>query len=143
MRLWRISSGGSGVKSMTVADKDRRARKFRHITRKSLDLGPGLEQTRRVAAADPTMFRRENRGKVRSAGFRAARLVLFLLPVTVVFVASCGSPKAASPVPSPEVEVASVVQKDVPIYSEWVATLDGYINAQIQPQVAGYVIRQN
>jgi membrane fusion protein (multidrug efflux system) len=40
------------------------------------------------------------------------------------------------------VEVASVVQKDVPIYSEWVATLDGYVNAQIQPQVTGYVIRQ-
>jgi membrane fusion protein (multidrug efflux system) len=31
----------------------------------------------------------------------------------------------------------------VPIYSQWVATLDGYINAQIQPQVSGYIIRQN
>jgi RND family efflux transporter MFP subunit len=143
MRLSGISSRGSGVKSMTVADQDRRARKFGHITRKSLDLGPGLEQTRRVAAADPTVFsQREKRGKVRSAGFRAARLVLFLLPVTVIFAPGCGSPKAASPFPSPEVEVASVVQKDVPIYSEWVATLDGYVNAQIQPQVTGYVIRQ-
>src|SRR6266478_3385145 len=51
-------------------------------------------------------------------------------------------PKVAPAIPSPEVEVASAVQKDVPIFSEWVATLDGYINAQIQPQVAGYVIRQ-
>ena len=41
-----------------------------------------------------------------------------------------------------EVEVASVIQKDVPIFSEWVATLDGYVNAQIQPQVTGYIIRQ-
>jgi len=40
------------------------------------------------------------------------------------------------------VEVATVVQKDVPIYGEWVATLDGYVNAQIQPQVTGYIIRQ-
>jgi membrane fusion protein (multidrug efflux system) len=48
----------------------------------------------------------------------------------------------APAVPRPEVEVASVFQKDVPIVSEWVATLDGYVNAQIQPQVAGYVIRQ-
>jgi len=127
---------------MTMADQDGRARKFEHITRRSSDLGPALEQTKRVAAADPTMFRRENRGKVRTASFRAARLVLFLLPLTVVFVAGCGSPKAASPVTSPEVEVASVAQKDVPIYSEWVATLDGYVNAQIQPQVTGYVIRQ-
>ena len=140
MLLSGISSRGSGVKSMTVADQDRRARKFGHIGRKSSDLGPGLEQTKRVAAAD--FSQREKRGKVRSAGFRAVRLVLFLLPVTVVFVAGCGSPKAASPLPSPEVEVASVVQKDVSIYSEWVATLDGYVNAQIQPQVTGYVIRQ-
>lgn len=71
------------------------------------------------------------------------RLALFVLPVTVVFVVGCGSPKAAPPIPSPEVEVASVIQKDVPIYSEWIATLDGYVNAQIQPQVTGYVIRQN
>jgi membrane fusion protein (multidrug efflux system) len=32
---------------------------------------------------------------------------------------------------------------DLPVYSEWVATLDGYVNAQIQPQVSGYLIRQN
>jgi membrane fusion protein (multidrug efflux system) len=70
------------------------------------------------------------------------RLALFLLPVTVFFGVGCGSPKAAPPIPSPEVEVASVIQKDVPIFSEWVATLDGYVNAQIQPQVTGYVIRQ-
>jgi len=71
------------------------------------------------------------------------RLALFLLPVTVAFGVGCGSPKAAPPIPSPEVEVASIIQKDVPIYSEWIATLDGYVNAQIQPQVTGYVIRQN
>jgi membrane fusion protein (multidrug efflux system) len=43
----------------------------------------------------------------------------------------------------PEVLVAPVQQKDVPIVSEWVATLDGFVNAQIQPQVTGYVIKQN
>jgi len=43
----------------------------------------------------------------------------------------------------PEVEVATVVQKDVNIYGEWVATLDGYVNAQIQPQVTGYLIKQD
>jgi len=72
----------------------------------------------------------------------AARNVLAVLPVAVFLVAGCGSPKAAPAAPSPDVEVASVLQKDVPIFSEWVATLDGYVNAQIQPQVAGYVIRQ-
>jgi RND family efflux transporter MFP subunit len=128
---------------MTAPDLDRRAPKSEPITGKSSDLGPVLEQTRCVAAADSTVIsERENRGRVRSAGFRAGPLALFLLPATVVFTAGCGSPKAAPIIPSPEVEVATVVQKDVPIYSEWVATLDGYVNAQIQPQVTGYVIRQ-
>jgi membrane fusion protein, multidrug efflux system len=45
--------------------------------------------------------------------------------------------------PPPDVTTTSVVQKDVPIYGEWVANLDGYTNAQIQPQVTGYLIRQN
>jgi RND family efflux transporter MFP subunit len=44
---------------------------------------------------------------------------------------------------SPQVQVARVVQRDVSVYSEWVATLDGYVNAQIQPQVSGYLIKQD
>jgi RND family efflux transporter MFP subunit len=81
--------------------------------------------------------------EIHSFLFRAAgRLVLAVLLANVFLAAGCDKPKAAPAIPSPEVEVASVVQKDVPIVSEWVATLDGYINAQIQPQVAGYVIRQ-
>lgn len=51
--------------------------------------------------------------------------------------------KQAGPPPPLEVGVIDVVQKDVPIFGEWVATLDGYMNAQIQPQVTGYVIKQN
>jgi len=39
--------------------------------------------------------------------------------------------------------VATVVQRDTPIYSDWVATLDGYVNAQIQPRVSGYIVKQN
>jgi hypothetical protein len=81
--------------------------------------------------------------EIRSSRFRvAARLVLVLLSGNALIAAGCGSPKAAPTIPSPDVEVASVLQKDVPIFSKRVATLDGYINAQIQPQVAGYVIRQ-
>jgi RND family efflux transporter MFP subunit len=72
----------------------------------------------------------------------AALAPLAVLTAAACSVTGCGGPKAAPATPSPEVEVASVVQKDVPIVSEWVATLDGYVNAQIQPQVAGYVIRQ-
>jgi RND family efflux transporter MFP subunit len=39
--------------------------------------------------------------------------------------------------------VAAVEQRDVEIYGDWVATLDGYVNAQIQPQVSGYLIKQD
>jgi membrane fusion protein (multidrug efflux system) len=38
--------------------------------------------------------------------------------------------------------VVTVEQKTVPIYGDWVASLDGYINANIQPQVSGYLITQ-
>lgn len=56
----------------------------------------------------------------------------------------CGQRVSSAPIPHPpEVEVANVVQKDVRIYGEWVATLDGYVNAQIQPQVTGYLIKQD
>ena len=62
---------------------------------------------------------------------------------SLVLAGCTGSTKAASTLPPAVVEVATVVQQDTPIYSEWVATLDGYVNAQIQPRVAGYLIKQN
>jgi len=56
----------------------------------------------------------------------------------------CGtkSVSAAAP-PPPSVQVAQVLQEDVPVYHEWISTLDGYVNAVIQPQVSGYLISQN
>ena len=56
---------------------------------------------------------------------------------------SNGNVRAAAPPPQPVVEVAPVIQKDVPVQGEWVGTLEGYVNAQIQPQVSGYLIRQD
>jgi RND family efflux transporter MFP subunit len=53
------------------------------------------------------------------------------------------SASGATTPPAPEVLVSTVVQKDVPIYGDWVATLDGYVNANIQPQVSGYLVEQN
>src|SRR5258708_835925 len=69
-------------------------------------------------------------------------LALLVVLASSVFL-GCQSQKAAAPPPPAEVEVVSVVQRDVPIYGEWVATLDGYVNAQIQPQVSGYLIKQS
>jgi len=52
--------------------------------------------------------------------------------------------KKAEPVKSaaPEVTVVSVEQKDAPIWKEWIGILEGLVNAQIKPQVTGYLLRQ-
>ena len=58
--------------------------------------------------------------------------------------AGCERRVASAPAPpAPTVEVTPVIQKDVPVQGEWVGTLEGYVNAQISPQVSGYLIRQN
>src|SRR6476659_328101 len=75
-------------------------------------------------------------GPVRHAVFQG-------LSGVVLALAGCSGGKAAAPPPPPSVEVATVIQRDTPIYTDWVATLDGYVNAQIQPRVSGYIIKQN
>ncbi len=70
-------------------------------------------------------------------------LFFILLAVSALAMIGCGRTQAAAPAPAPEVRVTSVIQQDVPVYSEWVATLDGYVNAQIRPQVSGYIIKQD
>src|SRR5882762_6819855 len=73
-----------------------------------------------------------------------AKLPTVVLTVALgIFVSGCNKGQAATATPTPEVEVATVEQRDVPVFSEWVATLDGYVNAQIRPQVSGYIIKQN
>jgi membrane fusion protein (multidrug efflux system) len=71
--------------------------------------------------------------------------VIFLICVWAAAVLfGCSEEKqAAAPPPPPEVMVAEVVQKDVPIYREWVASMDGLVNATILAQVQGYLIKQN
>src|SRR5271163_4988663 len=64
--------------------------------------------------------------------------------VLLLMAAACsrGNAHAAAPAPVPEVRVASVIQQDVAVYSDWVATLDGYVNDEIRPQVSGYITKQ-
>jgi membrane fusion protein (multidrug efflux system) len=67
----------------------------------------------------------------------------FLLAAVVVWAAGCKeAPKAAVKPPEP-VKVSAVVQRDVPIYGEWVGTTVGYVTAQIRARVSGYLISQN
>jgi membrane fusion protein (multidrug efflux system) len=64
-----------------------------------------------------------------------------LASAVVFFCIGCGKSAPPKP-PPPEVEVVQVEQKDVPVWSEWIGTLDGLVNAQIKPQVTGYLLRQ-
>ncbi|HKS41789.1 MAG TPA: efflux RND transporter periplasmic adaptor subunit, partial [Blastocatellia bacterium] len=67
-----------------------------------------------------------------------------LIIVALFAAAACSKTKATSqPLGPPEVEVATVEQKDVPIYSEWIGTLDGIVNAEIKSQVTGYLLNKN
>jgi len=72
---------------------------------------------------------------LRLAGLGGACLALLLA-------AGCGKEKAQAP-PPPTVEVTGVTQKDVQIFTEWVGTADGLVNATIRAQVTGYLMKQN
>ncbi len=68
---------------------------------------------------------------------------LWLLSLLSLALVHCkGETASAPPPPSVQVEVADVIQKDVPIHSEWVGTTDGMVNAQIRAQVSGYLIKR-
>ncbi|MEY3287933.1 MAG: hypothetical protein RLZZ419_175 [Pseudomonadota bacterium] len=69
--------------------------------------------------------------------------LLFLPAILAVLISGCEKPKepiAASP---PTVKTIQVIQRDIPIEQVWVGTLDGMVNAQINAQVTGYLIKQN
>src|SRR2546427_9393226 len=60
-----------------------------------------------------------------------------------VLPSACSKGTAGTPQAPTTVAVVDVVKQDVPLRTEWVATLDGYVNARIQPQVTGYLIKQS
>lgn len=77
------------------------------------------------------------------------RLLISGIIVAVVAVASVlivvgrgNKPTQAAPRPL-DVEVIKVEQRDVPIYSEWIGTTDGMVNADIKAEVTGYLLRQD
>ncbi len=76
---------------------------------------------------------------------RAARCFnpQWMVMILLLFVATgCSKGPQEAPAP-PTVEVMTVIQKDVPVYNEWIGTLDGLVNATIRAQVQGYLIKQN
>ena len=91
-----------------------------------------MSEQRKSAAAT-------NRFHLLSDAGVASRLLM-----SACFLAGCTSKPPAAPPPQPlPVTVVQLEPTDVPISGEWVGTLDGYVNAQIQPQASGYLIKQN
>jgi len=94
-------------------------------------------------ATEATCFRRERRMSTDARTWKSRKLIAVVGALLSAVSAGCERRVAsATAPPAPTVEVAPVIQKDVPVEGEWVGTLEGYINAQIQPQVSGYLIRQ-
>ena len=83
----------------------------------------------------------------RNALQSAIALATVLSASSLGFLSGCksgGPPQGAGAAFGPlPVQVSKAVQQDVPLTGEWVATTDGFVNAQIQPQVSGYLIRQD
>jgi membrane fusion protein, multidrug efflux system len=69
-------------------------------------------------------------------------VVVAPLLVQLVFLVACASEKEKPAPPPPGVTVAPVVQKDVPVYQEWVGTMTGNIDADIRPKVEGFLLRR-
>jgi RND family efflux transporter MFP subunit len=72
----------------------------------------------------------------------ATKAAVFLIAVVLLMNAACSRTTAAPAPPPLEVQVVRAVQKDVPIYTEFIGTLDGYVNAEIKAQVSGYLTQQ-
>jgi len=76
----------------------------------------------------------------------AARSLRFLLisSLAAALLPACKNTQASPPpAPPPEVSIVTVQPERVGLTSEWIATLDGYVNAQIRPQVSGYLLKRN
>ena len=79
----------------------------------------------------------------RFLGFPKAAAPVWLLSLLPLVLVHCkGETASAPPSPLPQVEVAEIIQKDVPIYSEWIGTTDGLVNAHIRAQVGGYMMKR-
>jgi membrane fusion protein, multidrug efflux system len=75
---------------------------------------------------------------------RSADVVMTLVGAILLLGAiGCEKKETAPPPMPPEVEVTNVVQKTVPNYEQWVAQLNGQVNADITPKVQGYLLKRN
>ena len=73
----------------------------------------------------------------------AAAAVFVIVAIVLITLTREQSTAAATPPPPPEVQVAAVEQRDLPVHHEWIGTLNGLVNAAINAEVTGYLLRQD
>src|SRR3984957_18371932 len=73
----------------------------------------------------------------------AGVVILVFGGLVIAQLTGCKGVSVAGNAPPPEVMVATVEQKDVALYTEWIGTLDGFVNADVRGQVTGYLQRQD
>ena len=82
--------------------------------------------------------------KDRKANLRhACVLAVIVFGSISFFISGCNRDQKSNVPTPPTVKVADVIQRNVPVYSEWIGTTDGMVNAVIRAQVQGYLIKQN
>src|SRR6266481_283238 len=98
----------------------------------------GIRSSTQVGRANNTKGSNDYRN------FATTLCVLGCAVFTFLLLSGCGNKNvSAAASPPPNVQIVEVIERDVPVYHEYLATLDGFVNAQIQPQVSGYLIKQN
>jgi RND family efflux transporter MFP subunit len=120
--------------------------RLKTLFREGTMISPASTPPRPVPLRPATFRHDDNDRTIRARHAGCASAAVLLLLAGLALVAGCSkSAKGGGPpqYPPPDVTTTTVEQKDVPVYGEWVANLDGYTNAQIQPQVTGYLIRQD
>ena len=91
---------------------------------------------RKILAASQNVFSKHK------LSVSAIAVVAVAILVALIIVGRSNKPAQAALRP-PDVEVVRVEQKDVPVYSEWIGTTEGMVNADIKAQVTGYLLRQD
>jgi membrane fusion protein, multidrug efflux system len=82
--------------------------------------------------------------KNRGVGFcHASVLMVMLFGAALLLLSGCKKGQGRETSSPLTVEVVDVIKKDVPVYSEWIASTDGSVNATIRAQIQGYLTEQN
>jgi membrane fusion protein, multidrug efflux system len=81
-----------------------------------------------------------NKHKIQIGAAAAAFVIAVMVLITISREKSAA---AAAPPPPPEVQIAVVEQRDLPIHHDWIGTLNGLVNAAINAEVTGYLLRQD